>query len=108
MVNYYNLKYLITEEFYENILTENYTIVKSGDRCLTDFYSRIEENKLEALIVYATVLSRVAKHDRNVLSNFDKEIKEMSSLISNEKILSDLNEEEKAELKEDIDYINSN
>ena len=39
MINYYELKYLVTETFYENILQEKYTIEQSAGRCFVEFYN---------------------------------------------------------------------
>ena len=65
MINYYELKYLVTETFYENILQEKYTIGQSAGRCFVEFYNEITLNNIEALIVYSTVLARIAKHEKS-------------------------------------------
>lgn len=44
MINYYELKYLVTETFYENILQEKYTIGQSAGRCFVEFYNEEVES----------------------------------------------------------------
>ncbi|MDO4452127.1 MAG: hypothetical protein Q4B89_04780 [Lachnospiraceae bacterium] len=44
MINYYELKYLVTETFYENILQEKYTIEQSAGRCFVEFYNEEVES----------------------------------------------------------------
>lgn len=105
-MTYYNLKYIVTKTFYENILDEKYTIAQSCDRCLAEFNKQILQNNIQSLIVYSTVLSISAHHDSAVLTNFSKEISDMNNLILNVQILTELTNEEKEELQEDVDYIN--
>lgn len=47
MINYYELKYLVTETFYENILQEKYTIGQSAGRCFVEFYNEITLNNID-------------------------------------------------------------
>ena len=105
MINYYELKYLVTETFYENILQEKYTIGQSAGRCFVEFYNEITLNNIESLIVYSTVLARVAKHEKNVLDLFKKEVKSMNDLAND--IFNVVKTDEVEALKEDVDYINS-
>lgn len=106
MINYYELKYLVTETFYENILQEKYTIGQSAGRCFVEFYNEITLNNIESLIVYSTVLARIAKHE-NVLDSFKKEVKSMNDLANEKDIFNVVKTDEVEALKEDVDYINS-
>ena len=107
MINYYELKYLVTETFYENILQEKYTIGQSAGRCFVEFYNEITLNNIESLIVYSTVIARVAKHEKNVLDLFKKEVKSMNDLANEKDIFNVVKTDEVETLKEDVDYINS-
>ena len=107
MINYYELKYLVTETFYENILQEKYTIEQSAGRCFVEFYNEITLNNIESLIVYSTVLARIAKHEKNVLDSFRKEVKRMNDLANEKDIFNVVKTDEVEALKEDVDYINS-
>lgn len=107
MMNYYELKYLVTETFYENILEEKYTAGQSAGRCFIEFYSELKLNNIESLIVYSTVLARVAKHEKSVLNSLEKEIQQMNNLFIQNDILHNINEDEVEALKEDVDYVNS-
>lgn len=107
MTNYYELKYLVTETFYENILQEKYTIGQSAGRCFVEFYNEITLNNIESLIVYSTVLARVTKHEKNVLDLFKKEVKSMNDLANKKDIFNVMKTEEVEVLKEDVEYINS-
>ena len=46
MNDYYKLKYLVTETFYENMLDENYTIGQTSGRCFVEFYAELNENNI--------------------------------------------------------------
>ena len=107
MINYYELKYLVTETFYENILQEKYTIGQSAGWCFVEFYNEITLNNIEALIVYSTVLARIAKHEKNVLDSFKKEVKSMNDLANEKDIFNGVQTDEVEALKEDVDYVNS-
>ena len=107
MISYYELKYLIIETFYENILEEKYTIGQSAGRCFIEFYNEVNLINIESLIVYSTVLARVAKHEKSVLNSLEKEVQQMNSLFIQKDILNNINDDEVKALKEDIDYINS-
>ncbi|MBD7912479.1 MULTISPECIES: hypothetical protein [Clostridium] len=107
MINYYKLKYLITETFYENILEEKYTIGQSAGRCFVEFYNELNLNNIESLIVYSTVLARVARHEKSVLNSLGKELEEMNKLLVQNDIFNNISDDEVEALKEDIDYVNS-
>ena len=64
-------------------------------------------NNIESLIVYSTVLARVAKHEKNVLDLFKKEVKSMNDLANEKDIFNVVKTDEVEALKEDVDYINS-
>ena len=63
MKDYYKLKYLVTETFYEDILNENYTIGQTANRCFVEFYGELSKNSIESVIVISTILLRVAVHE---------------------------------------------
>lgn len=107
MTNYYELKYLVTETFYENIIDEGYTIGQSVGRCCVEFYDDISSKEVEALIVYSTIFSRVAKYEKNRLKDFKGEIDEMNNMIKGGNFTKKLKQEEVDALKEDINFINS-
>ena len=70
-------------------------------------YNEITLNNIESLIVYSTVLARVAKHEKNVLDLFKKEVKSMNDLANEKDIFNVVKTDEVEALKEDVDYINS-
>ena len=74
---------------------------------LHQFYNEITLNNIESLIVYSTVLARVAKHEKNVLDLFKKEVKSMNDLANEKDIFNVVKTDEVEALKEDVDYINS-
>lgn len=63
----------------------------------------MNRNNIEALIVYSTVLARVAKHEKNVLKSLKKEVYQMNNLFVKKDILNNINDDEAEALKEDID-----
>ena len=106
MINYYELKYLVTETFYENILQEQYTIGQSVGRCFVEFYNEISLNNIEALVVYSTILTRIAKHEKKELCSYEKEVRCMNDLVIQQDILNGMSEDEVEAIKEDIEYVN--
>lgn len=88
-------------------MQEKYTIEQSAGRCFVEFYNEITLNNIESLIVYSTVLARIAKHEKNVLDSFRKEVKSMNDLANEKDIFNVVKTDEVEVLKEDVDYINS-
>ncbi|HAT4126577.1 hypothetical protein ACSXCO_14820 (plasmid) [Clostridium perfringens] len=105
MINYFKLKYLIMEDFYESLLGfKDFTIEQVADNCMLDYDS---EDELHNLIKYTTLVTRVATHENRSLKNFKEEIEEINKLYSKKKILECLSEDELEDLKHDINLINS-
>ena len=102
---FYQLKYYVTESFYEHIVAEKYTVLQSADRCLTEFWRQLSERNMETLAVYSTLFSRVAFHAPEELRHFQKELNEMNRLFTS-KIYHGLSADELEELLDDIDFIN--
>lgn len=65
MINYYELKYLVTETFYENILQEKYTIGQSAGRCFVEFYVTIQYP-----VKYILIFRQNRENKISVLSSF--------------------------------------
>ena len=57
--------------------------------------------------MYSTVLARIAKHEKNVLDSFKKEVKSMNDLANEKDIFNGVQTDEVEALKEDVDYVNS-
>ena len=91
MVNYYELKYFVTETFYENMLDENYTIGQTAGRCF--------------VIVTSTILARVAIHQKETLKLYIEDYDKMMKILEGINLDDYLNEEEKEYLLDDIGYV---
>ena len=104
-MTYYQLKYYITEEFYEFIVVDNYTFNQAAGRCLYESWRQIENGGVEALTVYSTILARIVFHSPEILSTFQTEIKEMNRLFTAE-LCAKFSKDELEELTDDIDSIN--
>lgn len=57
--------------------------------------------------MYSTVLARIAKHEKNVLDSFKKEVKSMNDLANEKGIFNGVKADEVEVVKEDVDYVNS-
>ncbi len=101
-MDYYQLKYLVTETFYENMLDENYTIGQTAGRCFVEFYEELHENNIESIIVISTILARIARHEPTKLKDFLKEYKEMLELLQRINLDESLKEEERKDILYDI------
>ncbi len=104
-MDYYQLKYLVTESFYDFILSEQYTINQAAGRCKVDFTDKLLKKDIDTVTVYATLLERVAKYDSESLKNYLNYDKDMKETMKNLNLDDYFNEEEKEALLEDIDYI---
>ena len=105
MKDYYKLKYLVTETFYENMLDENYTSGQTAVRCFVEFYTRLSKNNIESVIVASTILARVAAHEPEKLESFLKKYDEILKILEKINLDDYLNEEEKEYLLDDIGYV---
>lgn len=59
------------------------------------------------LLDIIVAIARVAKHEKNVLDLFKKEVKSMNDLANEKDIFNVVKTDEVEALKEDVDYINS-
>ena len=77
MKEYYKLKYLVTESFYEDMFyeKENYTFGQTASKCFVDFCIPSRENEMNFLIVTSTILARLATHEPKELKYFLKKYK---------------------------------
>ncbi len=107
MNNYYKIKYLVTESFYEFIVCEKYDIDQAVGRCKVDFMDKILGKKMDSLIIYSTLLERIAKHDNSKLKSYLGYYNEMMSILEVINLDDYLNEDEKEAFTDDIDYIKS-
>ncbi len=104
-MDYYQLKYLVTESFYDFILSEHYTIDQAVGRCKVDFTDKLLKKDIDTVTVYATLLERVAKYDNEKLKNYLNYYKDLKDTMKNLNLDDYLNEDEKEALLDDIDYI---
>ena len=102
MKDYYKLKYLVTETFYENMLDENYTIGQTAGRCFVEFYTRLSKNNIESVIVASTILARVAAHEPEKLESFLKKYDEILKILEKINLDDYLNEGGKEDILYDI------
>ena len=84
-------------------------VFKFGGIFLCPFFGQLSICSYEAKFIntYSTVLARVAKHEKNVLDLFKKEVKSMNDLANEKDIFNVVKTDEVETLKEDVDYINS-
>lgn len=102
MKDYYKLKYLVTETFYEDILKENYTISQTASRCFVEFYGELSKNNIESIILISTILLRVAVHEVEKLESFVKKYDKMLEILNKIDLDDYLDEEEKEDILYDI------
>lgn len=105
MNTFYQLKYYVTEAFYEYIVEEGYTVGQSVDRCFVEFGKQLSGGGLDALTVYSTLFSKAALHSAESLRGFRRELQEMNRLFDMG-TGSELPAEAREELADDIAEIN--
>lgn len=107
MISFYELKCLILETFYENILEEKYTIKQSVQKCLIEFYDEINLKNKDSLIIYSSVFEKLAKYEPHSLLLFKKHLNIMNDLFNDKEILKNIKNEEFKIIKSDIEYVKS-
>ncbi len=107
MKNYYKLKCLVTESFYENLLDKelNYTIGQTASKCFVDFSRRLSKKNIESVIVISTILTRLVIHEPKELKNFLEDYNKMLEILKKFNLDDYLEEEEKEDILYDIDCI---
>ena len=105
MTEYYKLKYIITETFYETMLDENYTLGQASGRCFVEFFAELSENNIESFIVISTVLARIARHEPQKLKDFLKEYNKILELLKKFNLDDYLTKDEKEDILFDIGCI---
>ncbi len=101
-MRYYELKYLVTEAFYEDILIENYTIGQTANRSFVEFARPSNESDINFVIVTSTILTRVATHEPAKLKSFLEKYDKMLEILKKIDLDDYLNEDEKEDILYDI------
>lgn len=96
MKEYYKLKYLVTESFYEDMFyeKENYTFGQTASKCFVDFCIPSRENEINFVIVTSTILARLAAHEPKELKYFLEEYEKMLEILKRINLNDCLEEEE--------------
>ncbi len=107
MKNYYKLKCLVTESFYEDLLDKelNYTSGQTANKCFVDFSRRLSKKNIESVIVISTILTRLVIHEPKELKNFLEDYNKMLEILKKFNLDDYLEEEEKEDILYDIDCI---
>jgi len=107
MKEYYKLKYLVTESFYEEMFYEqgNYTFGQTASKCFVDFCITSSENEMNFVIVTSTILARLATHEPKDLKYFLKKYEKILETLKRINLDDYLDEEEKEDILFDIDCI---
>lgn len=106
MKEFFEYKYIEVEDFYSDIIFENYTYKESAFIQLYNSSKIINKGKLYTLIVYSTILSELAKYEDN-LNDFMDVYEIMINYYNNLPLSKFLTEEEKFYLDQDIISINN-
>ncbi|WP_432665094.1 hypothetical protein R9X47_02365 [Wukongibacter baidiensis] len=104
-VNFFELKYLITDSFYEEALNNGYSYGQAAGICYEAFFEYISSNNIESIISISTIIILKLRH-KEELSKYDiedmKKILDLSKKIDFKKRL---NDSEIEYLEEDIDIV---
>ncbi len=100
MKDYYKLKYLVTEAFYEDMFyeQESYTFGQTANKCFVDFCIPSRENEINFVIVTSTILARLAAHEPKELKYFLKEYEKMLEILKRINLNDYLEEEEEEDI----------
>ena len=101
-MSYFELRCAVLETFYDVLVSEGYTIGQAAGRCLVEFRTEAQGGGQGALIVLATLLSRVARHDPEALARFAAEVGALRALGKKAACWRDLAAIEKERLQEDL------
>ena len=107
MKDYYKLKYLVTESFYEDMfcIQENYTFGQTANKCFVDFCIPSSKNEINFIIVTITILARLATHEPKELKYFLEEYEKILETLKRINLDDYLDEEEKEDILFDIGCI---
>jgi len=107
MKDYYKLKYLVTEAFYEDMFyeQESYTFGQTANKCFVDFCIPSSKSDINFLIVTSTILARLAAHEPKELKYFLKEYEKILETLKRINLNDYLEEEEEEDILFDIGCI---
>ncbi len=104
-INFFELKYLIADSFYSEILKNKYSFEQSAGICYEAFSEYINNNDIESIISIAEIIRLKIRHQVE-LTQYDidnmKKVLTLCKVINVEKIL---NDSEYEYLEEDIQII---
>lgn len=106
-INYFELKYLTLESYFQCVIDEKYTHGQSTGRTLYEHKSQITNSLIELIVIYSSTFSILSQYDFNSLINYQKEIEEMNRSLKDINVLDYITEEEYEYLEEDVYNINS-
>lgn len=104
-VNFFELKFLIIDSFYVDVLKNDYTLQQASGICYESFLEYINSDGIESMIAISTIIRLKIRHKLQ-LTEYD--IKNMKKVLQQAKELplnEILNESEIEYLQEDIDII---
>ncbi len=102
---YFDLRCAVVEMFYENLLSEHYTIGQAAGRCLVEFRSEAQGGGQDALVVLSVLLSRVARHEPETLARFVPEIDALRAIGKKFACWRGLSADAKARMQEDLRFV---
>ncbi|SFK09781.1 MULTISPECIES: hypothetical protein [unclassified Bacillus (in: firmicutes)] len=104
-VNFFELKFLITDSFYSQVLKNGYSYEQASGICYESFFEYVNCNSIESVIAVSTIIRLKTRHKLQ-LTKYDienmKKILELLNVLHLDKIL---NDSESGYLEEDIQII---
>ena len=91
--SFFEIKYEITRDYYIH-LKESYSPMQSAEMCYEDFYEEIEENNIEGIIAFSTIIMLLTSDVDNISERYIEKISDIIMSYKEIKIEEKLNEKE--------------
>lgn len=108
MINYFRLRYFVLEAFYKdykNKFDKNDTLEQRAQRCFDEFYTQLNKNNIESVIVISVVLYKVARYRQQKVQHFLEYYNKMMEILETISLDDSLEKDQKEWLFDDIAYI---
>ena len=102
--SFFEIKYEITRDYYIH-LKESYSPMQSTEMCYEDFYEEIEENNIEGIIAFSTIIMLLTSDVDNISERYIEKISDIIMSYKEIKIEEKLNEKESDYLREDMGWL---
>lgn len=104
-INFFELKYLIVDSFYCDVLKNGYSYEQAAGICYESFYGYISGSSIECIVALCSILRLKLRHGVKLNEHDITDMEKVMSLFETLDVKSSLNEVEYEYLEEDVFFI---